>query len=638
MTPRSRDDGRVLPQDLDAERSLLGAMLLTADAIAAASSTGIDAADFLGNGHSAIFAAVAKLHAAEEPVDPVTVADALRSSGELDQVGGAGALASLLTGCPATSSAARYARIVVEHARRRRVIGVAGQLADLGYDLGRDVDGVEEKARQLLAEATGREPSAKGARSIVDGATFVLDAPARVPVIWGRGAEVAWAAGEPFLLVGPQGVGKTTLGQQLTLARIGLRRSVLGMPVAPGEQRVLYIAADRPAQAQRSFARMVSEDDRALLAERLVVWRGPLPEDLAIRPEGLVQAAMAVDAGTVVLDSVKDLAIGLVKDEVGAGVNRAFQLALAEGIEVAGLHHQRKAVRDGGPPRTLDDVYGSGWITAGCGSVVLLWGQPGDPIVDLAHLKQPAEPVGPMKLLHDHDTGTTTLYDANDPLAHLRAAPGGLTAQALAVALFGTRSPKANDVEKARRRLDGLAKQGLAHKVEGHRGGAEGGEPARYFPATRRPEPPTGPHETDHAAITAEGKSAGRAITHPDHTLTDHEAITPITSERETAGESDHGSDHADHAATDHAPSPLFRGGERDGLELSEDEAGWSVRAGITADERQRRRSHPAYCPECGGPLDHLDGVLVCSEGGTTACRGRARELLSREEHPTHGR
>src|SRR4051812_4917368 len=86
-----------------------------------------------------------------------------------------------------------------------------------------------------------------------DGASFVLDAPEFVPPIWGDDhGDVLWARGEPLLIVGPPGVGKTTLAQQLVLGRCGIRPAVdplLGLPVKPGAEKTVYIAADRPQQA-----------------------------------------------------------------------------------------------------------------------------------------------------------------------------------------------------------------------------------------------------------------------------------------------------------------------------------------------------------------------------------------------------
>jgi hypothetical protein len=62
------------------------------------------------------------------------------------------------------------------------------------------------------------------------------------------------------------------------------------------------------------------------------------------------------------------------KDESGSRVKAAFQELIASDVEFVDSHHQRKEQRDGGKPTKLADVYGSRWLTAGLGSVLLLWG------------------------------------------------------------------------------------------------------------------------------------------------------------------------------------------------------------------------------------------------------------------------
>src|ERR671916_2557362 len=79
--PRTRDVGRVPPHNLEAEESLLGAMLLTKDAIVAATEVGVSADDFHKPAHGHVFSAIVELYGAGEPVDPVTVAEALRRGG-----------------------------------------------------------------------------------------------------------------------------------------------------------------------------------------------------------------------------------------------------------------------------------------------------------------------------------------------------------------------------------------------------------------------------------------------------------------------------------------------------------------------------------------------------------------------------
>ena len=113
-------------------------MLLSRDAIAAAVEV-VAADDFYKPAHGHIFDAITSLFAAGEPADPVTVAEELSRAGLLDAIGGPATLVTIQAATPATTSAARYARIVEEHALLRRLIGVAGEIAELGYDIPDDV-------------------------------------------------------------------------------------------------------------------------------------------------------------------------------------------------------------------------------------------------------------------------------------------------------------------------------------------------------------------------------------------------------------------------------------------------------------------------------------------------------------------
>ncbi len=312
----------------------------------------------------------------------------------------------------------------------------------------------------------------------------ILDAPTEVESVWGDGQRSLWAKGEPFILCGPDGSGKTSIAQQVVLHAIGVRTGdFLGLPVETGG-KVLYLACDRPTQAMRSFRRMVTEVDRPQLDERLAVWRGPLPFDLAKNPLGLVLMARHFGADKIVVDSIKDVAADISKEEAGLGLNNAFQHAVSEGIDVCGLHHQRKAQQGAGKPNHLSDVYGSRWITAGAGSVVMLWGEAGDPVVDFTHLKQPSETVGPLKVLHDHLAGISTMAESADAWTVVQDARNGVTAAGAAMVMFSESSPSRNQVEKARRQLEGLAKRGKAHKRDGSKGGKAGENAAIYFPLT----------------------------------------------------------------------------------------------------------------------------------------------------------
>ena len=315
------------------------------------------------------------------------------------------------------------------------------------------------------------------------GDTFVLDDPAQIAPIWGAGDKVLWAAGEPFVLCGPTGTGKTTITQQLLAGRLGIIDQVLGLPVAPSEDPVLYLAMDRPSQIRRAMRRVFGEEHRDVLRDRLIVWEGPLAVDMGRLPEVLLETAQKVQARTVFADSLKDMVLKLSDDESAGAYNRGLQWVVAAGIDVQINHHQRKG-QGGTRPKTLEDVYGSTWITAGAGSVVLLWGAAGDPLVDLVHLKQPAVEVGPLRVEHDHFTGRSSVFrGAVDPLVMLQNAPNGLTSLDLARVMVESDKPSDNVRKKAQRQLDRLVRDSLARREDGRRGGSQGSEPARYFDA-----------------------------------------------------------------------------------------------------------------------------------------------------------
>lgn len=323
------------------------------------------------------------------------------------------------------------------------------------------------------------EPLVVDHKRLVPGGEFIFDQPEGVPAIWGEGEDVLMAQGEALWIVGPPGVGKTTVTGQLVRARLGLTDHAIGWPVKAGARRVLYLAMDRPSQIARALRRHFSADERDVLNERLVIWRGPPPLDVAKHPGILFELCRQADADTLVVDSVKDAAIKLSDDEVGAAFNRAVQAATVEGVEVICLHHQRKG-QNGTMPKSLEDVYGSTWLTAGAGSVLLLWGAAGDLEVEMLHLKQPVNDIGPLRLLHDHGTGTTTVSRGFDALAFLRHRARGATATEAAVAMFEKSTPTENERKKAQRRLDRLVSDALATRTDPEKGGAEGTTPAKY--------------------------------------------------------------------------------------------------------------------------------------------------------------
>lgn len=473
-----------VPHCPEAETAVLAAVLnhpTTAASLLAVA--GVD--DFWVTRVRAAMQVVAELVDAGVPAEPITVATRLAD----DSGWSLPDLTGLIIDAPSDSGALDAARTVRRHSAERGAMAAAAELTDAAKH-GRLFDVLPAIREQLGALRVGSATSGWD-RHAKSGAEFVLEGPARYAPVWGSADHVIWPSGEPLLLVAPTGAGKTTIALQLTAGQIGIFDNVLGWPVKPAS-RVLYLALDRPLQIKRAMRRLFGPEHREILEEKLIVWEGPLPADLGKSPESLLAICEHVGADVVWIDSLKDAVVKLTDDEAGGNYNRAVQHAVSAGVEVGVLHHQRKA-QNGAKPNTLEDVYGSTWITAGAGSVVLLWGAAGDPIVDLKHLKQPAAEIGPLKIEHNHLTGLSTIWrGVADPLLILRQRPDGLDATSLARSMFETDKPSDVQRKKAERALERLARDGLAVAGERHREATGTLTGRRYHLAeTRHTEEPT---------------------------------------------------------------------------------------------------------------------------------------------------
>jgi replicative DNA helicase len=121
----------VPPHNLDAEESVLGALLLSRDAVNAVAEMGLTAAEFYKPAHQHIYDAIRTLTAGGQPVDVVTVADELRRAGMLEELGGSQYLVELQGRTPAISNASRYAKIVQDTALARKLISVSSEIAEM---------------------------------------------------------------------------------------------------------------------------------------------------------------------------------------------------------------------------------------------------------------------------------------------------------------------------------------------------------------------------------------------------------------------------------------------------------------------------------------------------------------------------
>ncbi|MFC8077033.1 replicative DNA helicase [Streptomyces sp. NPDC057307] len=149
---------RVPPQDLDAEQSVLGGMLLSKDAIADVVEI-IKGHDFYRPAHETVFQAILDLYAKGEPADPITVAAELTKRGEITRVGGASYLHTLVQSVPTAANASYYAEIVHERAVLRRLVEAGTKITQMGYAADGDVDEIVNSAQAEIYAVTEQRTS-----------------------------------------------------------------------------------------------------------------------------------------------------------------------------------------------------------------------------------------------------------------------------------------------------------------------------------------------------------------------------------------------------------------------------------------------------------------------------------------------
>ncbi len=174
---QQRQTNRIPPHSIEAEASLLGAMLLSQEAVAVAFERGVRSEEFYKPAHQHIFDAIRSLNTAGEPVDPITVGEELRRNSLLDGMGGIDALLTLQNATPAITSADRYAKIVRETASLRRLLTVASEIAEIAYsgpeDVAKAIDDSESKVFDVSESNLG--DAAQPLKNLVENAMEKLE-------------------------------------------------------------------------------------------------------------------------------------------------------------------------------------------------------------------------------------------------------------------------------------------------------------------------------------------------------------------------------------------------------------------------------------------------------------------------------
>lgn len=175
--PAAGGHGLTPPQDVAAEQSVLGAMLLSKDAIADVVEV-LRGHDFYRPAHEVVYESILDLYGRGEPADAVTVVSALQKSGELGRIGGAPYLHTLVSSVPSATNAGYYATIVRERAILRRLVEAGTRITQMGYGGDGDVDDIVDNAQAEVYAVTDRRASEDYAplSDIMEGALDEIEA------------------------------------------------------------------------------------------------------------------------------------------------------------------------------------------------------------------------------------------------------------------------------------------------------------------------------------------------------------------------------------------------------------------------------------------------------------------------------
>jgi replicative DNA helicase len=226
--PTAAVEPQVPPQNLDAEESVLGAMMLSPAAIAAVSEVfSPDGREYYRESHAKIYRAALALYAKGEPVDAITLVDELDERGELEGVGGKVRIHELAALVPASANAGHYAQIVKETATLRGLIRAGGEIARLGWERPGETADLVDRAEQILFDLS--QEKATSEFSHIE--TLLKESFERITQLYESGADVT---GVPS---GFRDLDRITSGFQegnlvVIAARPSMGKSALGLGVA----------------------------------------------------------------------------------------------------------------------------------------------------------------------------------------------------------------------------------------------------------------------------------------------------------------------------------------------------------------------------------------------------------------------
>ena len=273
---------RTPPQDIAAEQSVIGAMLLSKDAIADVVET-LREGDFYRPAHTLIYATILDLYGRGEPADAVTVSGELTKLGELGRVGGAPYLHTLVASVPTAANAGYYARIVRERAVLRRLVEAGTRIVQMGFAGDGDVDMIVDRAQAAIYDVTDRRTS-EDYLSLADIMPGTLE---EIDAIASRGGQLSGVPtgfadldavtnglhpGQMIVVAARPAIGKSTVGLDLARSasiKNGLTSAIFSLEMSRNEIAMRLLSAEASIALNHLRSGTMSDADWQKLARKM---------------------------------------------------------------------------------------------------------------------------------------------------------------------------------------------------------------------------------------------------------------------------------------------------------------------------------------------------------------------------------
>ncbi|MGC8780352.1 MAG: replicative DNA helicase, partial [Anaerolineae bacterium] len=271
---------KTIPANPEAEEAVLGSLLIDPDAIIKVAAF-LEPDDFYREKNGWIYRAILDLHERREPADFVTLVDELERRDQLQQVGGAAYITSLINSVPTAIHVEHYARIVERTATLRRLIAAAGQIAALAYEEAEDVDEVVDRAEQLIFNVSERRirrdltPVRQIMHTVVDRLDYLhrhkgdlLGVPSgfsKLDKLLG-----GFQKSDLIILAARPGVGKTSLALNIAVnaaKRYGQRVAFFSLEMSSEQLVQRLLAAETGINQQRLRLGEINDDEWPILME-----------------------------------------------------------------------------------------------------------------------------------------------------------------------------------------------------------------------------------------------------------------------------------------------------------------------------------------------------------------------------------